>query len=184
MKDVHITRELLESLYKLDMPPEVFVRLVWDHLQALCPECSEAVDSWLSGARRRGYDSAFEKALTKVEAHAREVGEESRKVDREFAELLRLAPEEAVRRIIGASKRFRSPHLVERLIEESEKHLHGDPRRSVELLECARAIVDRPQETGGSRSSSITATLSKRPEGIENPSVSLLLPDRGSRKKW
>jgi len=146
MKDVHITRELLESVHDLDMPQEIFLRLIWDHVQALCPTCHEAIRSWLAGAKRRSYDGAFENALAKIEAHAGEADQERRKVDREFTELLRLAPDDAVKRVVVARKRFRSPHLVERLIEESETHLHGDPRRSAELLECARAIVERPAE--------------------------------------
>lgn len=146
MKDVHVTPELLRAIHESELPGEVMFRLIWEHFQALCPTCKAAIEEWQAETRGGDYDSAFENAKKKAEEKVRDVETLKRAIDREVREILRLDPEEAVERIKGASKRFRSPLLVDRLLDEAAEQLHGDPRRAVELLRCARAIVERPEK--------------------------------------
>lgn len=147
MKDVHVTPELLTALYRFELPPELLLRLAWDHLQALCPKCEEGVQGWLAerGAGHR-YDDAFENAQKALEEKEQDAQETKERIEREIAEILRLDPEEAVERIKAARKRFRSMRLVERLLAEARRELNGDPRKAVVLLTYARAIVERRGE--------------------------------------
>lgn len=146
MKDVHVTPELLAALHRLELPGEVLFRLIWDHFQALCPTCKAAIEEWQAQTRGRDYDSAFEAVIAKADKAEANNTREKKRVERELREILRLDPAEALRRVEGARKRFRSLHLVEQLVDVAEQELLGDPRRSVELLTCARAIVQRPGE--------------------------------------
>jgi len=146
MRDVHISEELLRGLAELEFPPELLLRLGWEHLQALCPECAAGIQKFLASGRQGVYDLAFEKAEKAVQENDSEAAEQKRIADREVTELLRLDPVKALRRIRTARKRFRSSLHVERLVAEARKELHRDPRRSVEILAFARAITERPSE--------------------------------------
>lgn len=145
MKDVHITAELLAALHDLEMPSEILLRLGWDHLQALCPECKQGIETWMR-PRLGDYDDAFEKAQKAVEEKEEEAAEIKQRIDREVAEILRLDPEKAVEKIKTARIRFRHPRLVDRLLVAAREELHGDPRRAIHLLLCARAIAERSAE--------------------------------------
>ena len=67
---------------------------------------------------------------------------ERRQAERDLGELLRLPREERISRVRRARSRFRSQILVRLLIDESQKHIPGNPDEAFHLAEFARTVAN------------------------------------------
>ena len=65
-----------------------------------------------------------------------------RQAERDLGELLQLPREDRAGRVRRARGRFRSPALVRLLINESQKHIPGNPDESFHLAELARTVAN------------------------------------------
>lgn len=144
-QDVHLTPELLEALARYELPPVVFANLVLNHLVALCPKCRTAVQTTYQ--RASGDDDRFARAFAAAERAVdegrRDKSQELRQARRDLTELLRAAPEARGARVRRAIARFRSPLLVDLLIEESRGVVRDKPQEALRLALLASQVAER-----------------------------------------
>jgi len=139
----HITPEFMDAVVSGDLAGDVFAVSLWKHLQEVCPECSEGFQSWLDRGRR-DYGESFGKAAERLSARAGEPLEKERTAARrEFTELLRVPIEEREKKIRNATKRFRSPLLVNLLIEHSNSFLLDNREEALHFARLALAVAER-----------------------------------------
>lgn len=152
--DTHFSPELLDALARGELPPIVFANLLWNHLRALCPECSAAMGDWLAragraqpGAPPADYAAAFAHAEAAAGAGGDRLGQERFAARRDYAELLRTPAHDRERRIRRANVRFRSPLLVDLLLDEARGLIHEDPRDALHFATLARLAAARAPES-------------------------------------
>jgi tetratricopeptide (TPR) repeat protein len=91
-------------------------------------------------------------------AQAREGREEAEEDRRHFDELLRLAPDQRTS-AIGSQRRFQTLGLAEILVSAARQDLDEDPRRSRHLAGLGVFLLDRLEESAGSRQLGAAATV-------------------------
>lgn len=142
--DVHLTPELIAALANHELPPVVFANLVLNHLLALCPTCRTALQTAYQRSQAADcFDRAFARAQDAVDERQGEKSQELRQARRELTELLRAAPDARPARVRRASARFRSPLLVDLLIEEARKVMRDEPEEALQLACLAREVAER-----------------------------------------
>lgn len=147
MEFAHITPELMDAVGSGDLAGEVFAFALWKHIQEVCPECSRGYEAWVKRGSR-DYGESFGRAMERFSAKADGLTEKEKATSkREFAELRRLPLEERERRIRNATKRFRSPFLVDLLIECSNGLLHEDREGALHFARLALAVAERSHST-------------------------------------
>lgn len=152
----HINRNLLSAALEGEIrAPELILRLML-HLEEICPTCEEGIDEFVKEREASAFDELDDllspRLLAAVKA-AEQQREQLRSVaQRELDELLELAPEDRMRRVARARKRFRSPYLVDRLLQHSHDRRAFDPSEALEIADLAMAVAVRipASEFGGS----------------------------------
>jgi tetratricopeptide (TPR) repeat protein len=149
----HFSPDLLDALARGDLPPLVFANLLWNHLRAVCPECDAAMGEWLSragralpGAPPADYGDAFARAEAAVTSGTDQLARDRFAARRDLAELRRTPAHDRARRIRRANARFRSPLLVDLLLEEVRALIHDDPRDALHYAALARLAAAKPPD--------------------------------------
>lgn len=150
MSDIHVTRELLRAVANGDLPPRVLAEIGLQHLLKLCPHCREEVAAF---QRERdapaSYDAALRVLPVVLEKQAADLEAKTAAARKDLRELLRLTPEERLRRIHRASNRFRGITLARLLLDEAKKHMPARPQTVHELAEAAEAVLLRTPDSPG-----------------------------------
>lgn len=148
MKDIHLSPELIRAVLERRLSPQVLSTQLWRHLQAVCPECRAGFEAWLAERARHDYSPVFDKLLSSAE-EAPDRSEEKIRARREFREVMRTPPEKREAKIRNASKRFRSPFLAMRFLEENRAVIFDTPAGAFEHATLARRVAERAGEDIG-----------------------------------
>lgn len=150
----HLSLDVATMVLEGELPPRVLVRILYDHLKELCPECRQTLEA-VQGMPARAHRPAAaaggpEQYQTAIDGVGRRLGErlraaelERRRARRELAELRALPPDQRERRIAKARTRFRSRHLAELLIEASRQTVRQDPEEAIALVELVPLVLAR-----------------------------------------
>lgn len=150
MSDIHVTRELLRAVASGKLPPRALTEIGWRHLLRLCPYCSEEVAAFQrERAAPASYDAAFRVLPVVLEKQAADLEAKTAAARKDLRELLRLAPEERLRRIHRASNRFRGVTLARLLLDAAKKYMPAEPQTVHELAEAAEAVLLRTPDSPG-----------------------------------
>jgi tetratricopeptide (TPR) repeat protein len=128
----HLDPEIMNSLASgtlpgTELPPDFFL-----HLIRLCPECSRAFETWRAGlGGRREPDSP------------EPTPEELRRLRRQLRALLRAPAEERPDLIDRASSWYRSPWLLEVLLEKSRDSMPEEPAQALHFANLAYLVGKR-----------------------------------------
>ena len=145
MKDIHLTPELIRAVIERRLSPQVLSTQLWRHLQAICPECRDGFEEWLAVRSGHDYSQVFDKLLGDAEA-APDRSEEEALARREFREILRTPAAKRETKIRNATKRFRSPFLAMRFLEENRAVIFDTPADAFEYATLARRVAERAEE--------------------------------------
>ncbi|HEX6201819.1 MAG TPA: hypothetical protein VF100_02375 [Thermoanaerobaculia bacterium] len=150
----HLSLDVATMVLEGELPPRVLVRILYDHIKELCPDCRRALEA-VQGmpARARRPDAAAdgsEQYHAALDGVGRRLGErlrtaqvERRRARRDLAELLTLPAEEREPRIARARTRFRSRHLAELLIASSREIVRNDPAEAIALVDLVPLVLAR-----------------------------------------
>lgn len=136
---IHISRELWRARREGRLTMATFEALLAEHLRGLCSVCASEFAAGQEPART--YDDLFERLEARGQVLERRVEHERAVALEDFETLVKLSPEERLSRIGGDERRFSSPLLVERLLQESASALPSDPDGSLHFATLAEAIT-------------------------------------------
>jgi hypothetical protein len=147
----HLTCEELKSLKDRASIPGHQRQLVLDHL-ARCPGCAGEYAAWQQQRHGREYDRAL-RPLTlpsSGDEHSlvSPVDDDPVQVESAFRQLAALPEEFGRRETRRARGRFRGIRLAERLIEESDRSLPGNPGESARFAGLAYEVAVRSGRAG------------------------------------
>jgi len=152
----HIDSDLLRRVLEGQLPPRALLRVLYEHLKDLCPECGANLELLVEGDEEllravasetaaasgpRHYAAAFHNAGRKALAQAGELDEEQRRARRDLRDLLALPAEERAQRVTAAYSRFRSRALAQLLVEESRRTVRRDPAEARNLAELVPVVL-------------------------------------------
>lgn len=145
MRDIHISRELYHAVERGDLPKEFLEEVQAEHLLARCSCCRAEAEAYAS--RRSAGFFAWSRVLQLI-SHLVPLWltpseRELRGAQRDFEELLAIAPEDRASRLARARSRFRSPALVRLLLDESRRCLPSHPVEAFHFAELARTVANR-----------------------------------------
>jgi hypothetical protein len=139
MRDMHLSRELLEAVVERRLPPRMVVELMQDHLKALCPHCRAEIEAYRAG--RAATPSAVISTLTllteQLESLTPEVENAEVEAERWIADLLALPSEARHARVEQARKRYRGEIFVARLLRAAQESVPAEVELSLQLAEIA-----------------------------------------------
>jgi len=154
----HLTVHELLRLFEGEGSLEALARRALAHLRALCPECDaayrdfERIRDRRRRRRRAAYGAVLDSAQHRIPELVRCHQAEIEAAERDLRVLLDLPHTEALALITEKRRRqvrepcgwrMRSPHLVQRLLEEARIALRRSPAEALELVERADAVVHR-----------------------------------------
>jgi len=122
------------------------------HLGEHCETCRLEVEAALAARDRahRPYGETVRGILVGLGDRERELDRLRAEARKDFDELCHLSAGERCRRIRNAQRRFRSPFLVDLLLEESRRQVTVDPTRACQMAQCAQEVALRlPREPFG-----------------------------------
>jgi tetratricopeptide (TPR) repeat protein len=143
MADIHISREILRAASRGELPQDFLARLSLQHLVHLCPHCRGEIEAWERErqAGAAGLGRALQALPVLLEAQGPDLERREREARRDLAALLALPAGERAARIHRARGRFRGAYLAGLLIQESRRHIPGDPREAHHLADLARSVI-------------------------------------------
>jgi tetratricopeptide (TPR) repeat protein len=152
----HLSLDLATMVLEGELPPRVLVRVLYEHIKELCPECREALETvqGMPVHRHRAPAASppegphhYHAAISQVGRHLgerlRSVEQERRRARRDCTELLALPAAERPRRVAAARTRFRSRALAERLVEASRETVRRDPAEAAAIAELVPLVLAR-----------------------------------------
>jgi tetratricopeptide (TPR) repeat protein len=145
MDDIHISRELYQAVDRGELPRDFLEEIQAEHLRARCPHCRAEADAYTFG--RRAEPSAWSRFLQTLSLLIPRwmvpAERDLRGARRDFEALLSLPPEDREGRLAKARSRFRSPDLVQLLLDESRRRLPGQPAEALHFAELAWKVANR-----------------------------------------
>lgn len=147
MHDEHLDLYSLLGLLEDRTDPASVGRRAIDHMRSLSEDAErvfERVEALLERRRRAeavDYTAAFEAAQRRAQELAARLEADRGQARTELRRLLDLRPRRRIAAIESARTRYRSPVLVELLLEEARGTVGRRPREAYELLEAARAVL-------------------------------------------
>jgi len=143
----HLSMRILKAFFDRELSPMELVALLVHHLEELCPVCRAEIERW-SEERETGEEAAFYELLTEalLQSLRRELQwlEELRPLaEKEHQELMVLSPAERKRKVGRATKRFRNPMLLDRLLQHSKERVGTDPMEAEQVAELAHQVALR-----------------------------------------
>lgn len=150
----HLSLDVAAMVLEGELPPRVLVRILYDHIKELCPDCRralEAVQGMPASARRADavadgserYYAALDGVGRRLGERLRSVEVERRRARRDLAELRALPADQRELRIANARTRFRSRHLAELLIEASRETVRVDAAEAIALADLVPLVLAR-----------------------------------------
>ncbi len=150
MEDVHLTRELLQAVFRGDRTPADLVPLVLGHLFSFCPTCEEAFRAW-RGAHPEvpafSHGEAVDRVLIQAVGILEQIDEEEPQARALTEEALSLPPEERLPLLEQAPLKARGPALAANLLEAARASLPGDPHESLTRARLARTLLQHAELT-------------------------------------
>ena len=137
MADLNITRDLLRSVSRGEIPPRLLTQLGVQHLMSLCPHCRAEILEW-QREREAGpsdYGRAFRVLPAVLGRHAEPADRQQEEAERDARVLLDLPREERIEKVRRARVRFRGMALVRLLLDESRRQIPADPAESFHLAD-------------------------------------------------
>ncbi len=144
---MHITRDLLRSVARGDLPPRLLARIGLEHLTALCPCCEREVAAWREEDPLEIERPIRFEIVPLLAAAGNEVARAEERAARDLAELLSMPVGARLARVARSRSRFRGPALVRRLLAESRDSLRRDCEQAYHLAALALSIADRSAQT-------------------------------------
>ncbi|MEM7052602.1 MAG: hypothetical protein AAF604_23260 [Acidobacteriota bacterium] len=190
MRDQHLTVFQLLQVYEGHRSPRELSDFVLRHLRALCPECDASFGQYTRALERRrqrllqeaDYRPAVEQATVHAAQLAARLAEDEARAPQEVAVLLKGPVGTWQRRIEKARTRYRSPAVVERLLEAARGTLRHQPADAFDYLDAARAVAERlNQELYGE---SLCSDLRVRIEAHRANALRVLGELRGADALW
>jgi tetratricopeptide (TPR) repeat protein len=145
----HMSEELLAALGEREIDPATYLMLLVEHLMDVCPDCAESVRSFVerqaeepAGASRpRLVRDGFLDRIALCR-HRSAIGDRAARL--ELEELLALEGRgERRRRVLAAARGFRSPELVELLLDVGRDRVATQPAEALDLAELAELVARR-----------------------------------------
>jgi tetratricopeptide (TPR) repeat protein len=158
--DIHITQDMLDSVFRGELPPRVLAEVGARHLLALCPHCRGEFETWQQ--RRSGAgdsDSALRLLPVLLEEQTARLEKQEDAAERDLRDLLRLSFEDRLNRIRRAFTRFRGATLAHLLLERARKLIPAEPRVVYELAETAQAVLRYSVASPGTAALSVRAAV-------------------------
>jgi tetratricopeptide (TPR) repeat protein len=145
MDDIHISRELLRAVDDGRVPMDVLDAIKTEHLLSRCPHCRAEVEAYRADRRARtSVLSRFLQIVSTLLGRLVSLGSgEVGRAERDLKELLLLPLDARTRHIERARSRYRSPVLVQLLLEESRRHASLQPTMSFHMAELAETVANR-----------------------------------------
>lgn len=146
----HMSEELLAALGEREIDPATYLMLLVEHLMDVCPDCADSVRSFVERQAAESVEGTSRPRLVRdgfldriaLCRHRSAVGD--RGARSELAELLVLdGRAERRRRVLGAARGFRSPELVELLLEVGRDRMAAHPAEALDLAELAELVARR-----------------------------------------
>ncbi|HUP42505.1 MAG TPA: tetratricopeptide repeat protein [Thermoanaerobaculia bacterium] len=140
---MHVPPNLLDAVARGELPRELLVEIVREHLAAICPVCGEELLAHEAGLGRAGGRSPagdgdpIERLRRRLGLREGQLRLHEEKARRWVRELVRLAPEKRRGRVRGAYSRFRGPLFGALLLEEARRKIPADPAEALSLAEAA-----------------------------------------------
>lgn len=150
----HLSLDVATMVLEGELPPRVLVRILYDHIKELCPECRHALEAVqgmpvraLRPAPATGaaepYQAALDGVGRRLGERLRAAEDELRRARRDLAELRELPADRREPRIANARTRFRSRRLAELLIEASRESVRHDVEEAIALAELVPRVLAR-----------------------------------------
>jgi tetratricopeptide (TPR) repeat protein len=145
MDDIHLSRQILRAVDQGKLPRSFLEEIATEHLLSRCPHCRAEFHAF--EAERRAGTSVLRRLLLLVSAllerFAFSAPREVRRSELNLQEILRLSPDEQLKRVDRARSRFHGLALIKLLLDESRRCLPGRPAEAFQLADLARRIVLR-----------------------------------------
>ncbi len=144
MGNVHLTLELLESVFGEERSPRELIPVVLAHLFDLCPHCERTFDEWRKSipvAMTLSYGEIASNALDKANTLLDRIREEEERARVYLEDLLTMAPEERVSFIEAVPEEAKGLALAHGLIEAARGAMPGRPHDSLALAQLARTVL-------------------------------------------
>ena len=141
-KKLHLSEKLLHEVQCGEMPPEVLISLVREHLAALCPTCAEAMQSYQSSFGRQ-HPVRQVRTVKELGEAVRRCLDEPREIAAWVEELRSLPLEDRLGKIGRARRRFRGLPFVRAVLTESRACLPDDAAGSLGWALTAQASLER-----------------------------------------
>jgi tetratricopeptide (TPR) repeat protein len=143
----HLTRRLLKSFFDRELTPTELVTLLLQHLEELCPVCRGEIEAWNrdreTPAGGELYELLTEALLGSLKAELQWLEELRPRAEKEFRELMALEPRERRLKVERAITRFRSPLLIDLLLERSRELVSIDPLEAQQVAKLAQDVALR-----------------------------------------
>lgn len=148
MAKEHPRGALVAALLAQD--PEALAEAIgrlFEHLLDLCPDCRQEYESFIDEQRLApgppSYGDAVVRGIEGIRDQEESLNRLEQAAARDLPLLMMLRGSARRSRIRRALTRFRSPYLVDRLLEESARQVTADPFEALELAECAYEVALR-----------------------------------------
>lgn len=139
----HLTTELLEEMFRGRASSRDLVQLLFEHAIRDCRRCRETYEAFLSLQLQDPsppYQATFNRAVERTASRRQELDKLRREAVHEFSLLVGLDTADRRARVFRATKRYRSPFLVDLLIGESRRRVTADPFEAYDLAELAQEV--------------------------------------------
>ncbi len=132
-------------------------REIADYLILAAADTCEAPLPAPASSQSGAYAGVLQAALDSLEEQAQRAARLAQEADRDLADLLRSVPDQRRLKVHRALCRFRSPLLVERLVDECRRQVTVDPFEAYELASLARDVALRVPHSAWGTASAMTA---------------------------
>ena len=124
------------------LDPERITEMLY-HLAESCPECRLEMEAFHKQIEVQSYSEAFAKQIALLQELSEELEVSRWHAKEDLSRLLELPPERRRSTIERARNRYRSPFLVDLMLDECHRTVTRDPFAALELAECAHAVALR-----------------------------------------
>lgn len=142
---MHLSPELFDMVQRGELPAEVFVRAVYEHLMETCEGCRHTWDRHMEHALPPTTTATTAPTtlgkISTQETRLSELKKERRQARRDLRMLLAVPLEQRQKKIENARSRFRSQTFVELLAEESRRLVRKDPQGAKNLASLVPVAI-------------------------------------------
>lgn len=148
MSDIHISRDILRAVVQGKLSQDDLTSLILTHLLELCPTCCHELES-IKDELLEEVGECGASPLNELVDHLEDAGpqleatldEERTRAEDDLQTLLRLPHDRRLARIRRANRRFRSPFLANRLLDECRASLPARCERALEFAQLSGEVA-------------------------------------------